>query len=114
MDRRHDRRGGVAIIVALSITVLLMFAALAIDFTFLVTARMRAQNAVDSAAHAGMVAFTRSEGDADYAVTVAESMLSLNGISEGTVEVGAYDFDADTFTDTPKHVAGQPLSANCQ
>jgi hypothetical protein len=99
MNRRHNRRGGVAIIVALSITVLLMFAALAIDFSFLVTARMRAQNAVDSAAHAGMVAFTRSEGDADYAITVAETMLSLNGISEGSVEIGAYDFDDDSFTD---------------
>jgi Flp pilus assembly protein TadG len=100
MVRQDNRAGGVAIIVALSITVLLMFAALAIDFTFLITARMRAQNAVDSAAHAGMVAFTRSEGDAEYAVKVAETMLSLNGISEGTVEVGAYDFDNDTFTDS--------------
>ena len=99
MVRKNNRMGGVAIIVALSVTVLLMFAALAIDFTFLITARMRAQNAVDSAAHAGMVAFTRSEGDAEYAVTVAETMLSLNGISDGTVEVGAYDFDSDSFSE---------------
>lgn len=88
-----------AVIVALSITVLLMFAALAIDFTYLVAERTRAQSTVDAATHAAMVAFTRSEGDGDYALRVAEAMLEEGGITEGDVALGVYDFDTDTFTE---------------
>lgn len=99
--RQHSRRGrqgSVAIIVALSITVLLMFAALAIDFTYLVAERTRAQSSVDAAAHGAMVAFTRSEGDGEYARRVALAMLAEGGMAESEVTLGVYDFDTDTFT----------------
>ncbi len=112
MTQPYRRRGGVAIIVALSITVLLMFAALAIDFTFLVTARMRAQTAVDAAAHAGMVALTRSDLDGDYATTVAQALLERNGVSVGDIELGAYDFDSDTFTTSTVEINAIRVSAD--
>jgi len=97
--RMSSRRGSVAVIVALSITVLLMFAALAIDFTYLVAERTRAQSSVDAAAHAAMVAFTRSEGDGEYALRVAEAMLVEGGIATGEVTLGVYDFDNNEFSE---------------
>jgi hypothetical protein len=75
-----------------------MFAALAIDFTYLVAERTRVQSSVDAAAHGAMVAFTRSEGDGEYAVRVAMAMLAEGGMVESEVTLGIYDFDNNSFT----------------
>lgn len=86
------------IIVALSIIVLLSFAALAIDFSYLMFARQRAQNAVDASAHAAMVAYTRTEGDDAFVRQVGEAMMERHGYDDVLVELGAYDFDTRAFS----------------
>ncbi len=95
--RRARRRGSVLIIVALSIVVLLTFAAMAIDFSYLMMARQRAQNAVDASSHAAMVAYTRTEGDDSYVLDVALGMMERHGYDDAVVELGAYDFDNRAF-----------------
>ena len=52
----------------------------------------------DAAAHGAMVAFTRSEGDGEYAQRVAMAMLAEGGMAESEITLGVYDFDTDTFT----------------
>lgn len=71
---------------------LLTFAALAIDFSYLMMARQRAQNAVDASSHAAMVAYTRTEGDDSYVLSVALGMMERHGYDDAVVELGAYDF----------------------
>mgnify|MGYP000586449754 FL=1 len=92
-----DRRGSILIIVAVSVVVLLTFAALAIDFTFLMYERQRAQNAVDSAAHAALVAYTAGEGDEVEMELLARAMLDRHGYEDALVEIGAYDFESRDF-----------------
>lgn len=92
-----DRRGSILIIVAVSVTVLLMFASLAIDFTYMMYERQRAQNAVDAAAHAALIAFTAGEGDEVEMESLARAILLKHGYEDALVEVGAYDFDSRDF-----------------
>ena len=95
--RSSPRRGSILIMVAVSLIVLLTFASLAIDFTFLMYERQRAQNAVDSAAHAALIAYTTGEGDAEEMELMARSMLQRHGYDDAMVEVGAYDFESRAF-----------------
>ena len=57
LSTRHHRRGSYAIMVALLMIVLLGFAALAIDLSYLRLARLQAQNAADAGAHAALTEF---------------------------------------------------------
>lgn len=94
----RSRRGSILVVVAVSLTVLLMFAALAIDFGYLMMERQRAQNAVDAAAHAALVAFATGTGDIAEADLVAHEMLRRHGFPAGEVRVGAYSYDDRDFS----------------
>jgi len=91
------RRGAILVIVAVCLIMMLTFASLAIDFTFMMFERQRAQNAVDSASHAALIAYTNGAGDADEMRLVAEAMMSRHGYEDAEVEVGAYEFDTRSF-----------------
>ncbi len=91
------RRGSILIIVAVSVTVLLTFASLAIDFTYLMYERQRAQNAVDSSSHAALLAYTTGEGDEVEMEELARAMMRRHGYEDAIVEIGAYDFDSRDF-----------------
>ncbi len=78
------RRGNFAIIVALVFTVLLTFAALAIDVSYIRMARLQAQNAADAGAHAGMVAL-RDSGDEDEARDIATAVAAQNLVAGKSV-----------------------------
>ena len=101
--RRH-RRGSYAIIVALLLIVLLGFAALAIDLSYLRLARLQAQNAADAGAHAALteLRITRSE---DSARARAAQIVNLNYIAGDLavldpatdVVFGGWDFPSHSF-----------------
>jgi hypothetical protein len=76
---------------------MLTFASLAIDFTFMMFERQRAQNAVDSSSHAALIAYTTGAGDAEEMETVALAMMDRHGYDDAIVEVGAYEFDTRSF-----------------
>jgi len=104
LKHRRHRRGSYAIIVALLLIVLLGFAALAIDLSYLRLARMQAQNAADAGAHAALteLRMTRSE---DAARARAAQIVNLNSIAgdlavlepESDVVFGGWDFPSRTF-----------------
>ena len=103
LNRQH-RRGSYAIMVALLLIVLLGFAALAIDLSYIRLARLQAQNAADAGAHAALTEFrmTRSE---DAARSRAVQIVNLNRIAgdlavlepETDVIFGGWDFPSHTF-----------------
>ncbi len=95
---RRAQRGATVLIVALMLTTLLTFVSMAVDFTYLIMQRQRAQNAADAAAHAGMIVFTREAGDVDRVEATARAMLDRNGFPDGEVEIGAYDFDTYSYS----------------
>jgi Putative Flp pilus-assembly TadE/G-like len=77
-DRGGSERGSVAITVALSLTMLLAFAALVVDVGLSWAARTSAQTAADSAALAG--ASRLLEAGPAEALTTVEAFLSNNGV----------------------------------
>jgi hypothetical protein len=77
-DRGGSERGSVAITVALSLTMLLAFAALVVDVGLNWAARTSAQTAADSAALAG--ASRLLEAGPAAALTTVEAFLSNNGV----------------------------------
>jgi hypothetical protein len=77
-DRGGSERGSVAITVALSLTLLLAFAALVVDVGLNWAARTSAQTAADSAALAG--ASRLLEAGPAPALTTVEAFLSNNGV----------------------------------
>ncbi|MCP4809422.1 MAG: TadE/TadG family protein [Proteobacteria bacterium] len=99
------RRGNFAIIVALVFTVLLTFAALAIDVSYIRMARLQAQNAADAGAHAGMVAL-RDSGDEDEARDIATAVAAQNLVAGKSVTLeddnivfGEWDFYEREFSE---------------
>ena len=103
-SRVHPRRGSYAILVALLLTVLLGFAALAIDLSYLRLARMQAQNAADAGAHAALMELRKSR-DEDVARERATQIVNMNVIAgdQAVIEpgedvvFGGWDFPSHTF-----------------
>jgi len=85
---RDDEQGAVAVLVALSMTVLLGFAAFAVDFGMLSSVKQSLQNAADAAALAG--AAELADGANASAVQLAvRSYADKNGVAEGDSSVTA-------------------------
>lgn len=108
---RLRRRGSVIPLLAVSITVLFGFVALAIDLGMIILSRAAAQNAADTAALTGArtldnrvpIGYTsdtydnnREEADAQArASVVVNSSLNLNTLTATSVKIGIYDYDPD-------------------
>jgi len=98
------RSGNYAVVVAIVLTVLLSFTALAVDISYMRLAALQAQNAADAGAHAALVAFRRTT-DEDEARNVALEVMSQNVITGTAVSVdstadivfGGWDYDTSTF-----------------
>lgn len=104
LRRNPDRRGNFAVIFTALITVLLSFAALAIDVSYIRNCRMQLTNAVDAAAHAALLEYRRSSSEG-AAVLVAQSVAASNKVGGKPVTVdpadvvfGSWDYDTRTFS----------------
>jgi Flp pilus assembly protein TadG len=93
------------------LVVLLGFAALAIDMTYLRLTRLQAQNAADAGAHAALVELRRSR-DESIARVRAVSVVNMNVVAGEAAEVdpvrdvvfGGWDFGAKFFDPTADFV----------
>ena len=102
--RLHPRRGSYAILVALLLIVLLGFAALAVDLSYLRLARMQAQNAADAGAHAALMELRKSR-DEEVARDRATQIVNMNFIAGDRAVIepgedvvfGGWDFPSHTF-----------------
>ena len=109
--RIQPRRGSYAILVALLLIVMLGFAALAIDLSYLRLARMQAQNAADAGAHAALMELRKTR-DQETARIRAAQLVNMNFIAgdqaviePGTdVVFGGWDFPSHTFDPSADYV----------
>lgn len=100
----RSRRGSYAILVALLLIVMLGFAALAVDISYLRLSRLQAQNAADAGVHAALTELKRSR-DQDVARSRAAEIVNLNHIAgdqavidpASDVVFGGWDFPSHTF-----------------
>jgi len=107
-DRRGDRGAGL-VHVAVALTGLLAFSALTIDLGVVWVARGQVQNAVDAAAHAGIVSIAYvSPTDTDMAASAAQAMAQQHSVWGETIPPAAV---TTTVGECP---AGSPaLSGDC-
>jgi hypothetical protein len=98
----RERRGVIAVFIALCLVVILCFGALAVDIGYLTRVQSQLRNAVDAAALAGAGAM--SDGEEAAVATVRESFArnlvagrNLNE-AEYLVELGEWDPDGQDFT----------------
>ncbi len=84
MSRRYrrlgSRRGSYAVMLAVSLLVMIAFAALAIDISWLRFSQFQAQNAADAGAHAALVEL-RSSFDTDRARAMADALIRANAVA---------------------------------
>lgn len=104
MTRR--RRGGIVIIVALSLTVLTGFLAVVFDIGYARLMRTRMDMALEAAAHAAAKELDGTDDGVDRATSAAQLMAernSVNGhtltLSSGDIHFGAWDEASRDFTD---------------
>ena len=84
-SQRRQRGGNYAIVLALCFTVLMSFAALAVDGAWIRQARQMAQNAADASAHAATVELRRSGSTTD-AMSAARAVAALNVVGKTTID----------------------------
>lgn len=104
--RVHRRRSGnVAIIMAFSMTAIMLFAAMAIDVSYLRTTQFELQNAADAAAHAALadMRLGMSQSEATERALQLGALNSAAGsgvdIDRSDVLFGQWDYSTSTFID---------------
>jgi hypothetical protein len=110
--KRNGERGAIAILMFVLLTVVLGFAALGFDLSYVRLARQEMQNATDAATHAAMV-MLQTTNDVAAAKAIALSVAHQNTVmgqpmtlKDTDIVFGAYDFNTKAF------VAGsQPYTA---
>lgn len=96
----RSEEGGVLVLMAVILVVLLGLAALAVDLGLLFTGRSEAQRAADAGAHAGAGVFLVAPGDGDLAREQARTYAEGNQVRWATLEV--LDQDIDVILDSQK------------
>jgi Flp pilus assembly protein TadG len=101
MRRRKDRRGATLVFVALSMTVVLGFAAFGVDLSQMGAYRSELQRAADAGAHAGAIQLTKTRYDS--AAAIATSFATSNAVfgkppTVDLVEYGTWNNATGTFT----------------
>ena len=105
------RRGNYAILIGVSFTTFLGFAAVAIDSSYVTLAFIQAQAAADAGAHAAMVEM-RTGGDVESAQQIAELIVNENNLMGAAALVdidqdvlfGGWDYDTREFDESASFV----------
>jgi Flp pilus assembly protein TadG len=115
MITKASEKGQALILITLAAVGLFSFAALAIDGTRVFSEKRHAQNAADTSALAGALAYTRADDDDDFdavITTAAESRATSNGFDDGaTNDVTVVITDAPS-ADCPANTDGKEITVN--
>lgn len=100
-NRRASRRGNYLMTLSAFMPILIGFAALSVDISYITMSHTQAQNVADAAAHAAFVSY-RATGDTAIGDAAAEFVVSKNTVGNTPatldgVEYGEWDFDTYTF-----------------
>jgi Flp pilus assembly protein TadG len=102
--RRNHERGAIAVLMALTLTLFMGFAALGFDLSYVRLARLEMKNATDAAAHAAMVSLSISGNTStasDMAITIAHLNTVLGKpmkLTSADITFGTYNFNTKVFT----------------
>ncbi|HET6282873.1 MAG TPA: pilus assembly protein TadG-related protein [Polyangia bacterium] len=83
--RRSPERGAMVVVMAITLAVVMGFAALAFDLAYVRLARMQMQNATDAAAHAAMHKYRMKQPDQTAAVATAKAVAAANTVLGNSV-----------------------------
>jgi Flp pilus assembly protein TadG len=112
-DRRNDlrrperssERGAIAVLAAILLTLVMGFAALGFDLSYVRLARFEMKNATDAAAHAAMMVMRETNKDALQAKAAAISIAAKNTVlghpvtlDDSDIVFGIWDYDTSAFT----------------
>jgi Flp pilus assembly protein TadG len=101
MRRGKNRRGATLVLVALSMTVLLGFAAFGVDLSQMGAYRSELQRAADAGAHAGAIQLTKTRYDSAAAIASAFATSNVvfgRAATVDSVEYGTWNNATGTFT----------------
>jgi len=101
MPQRRDRRGATLVLVALSMTVVLGFAAFAADLSQMAAYRSELQRAADAGAHAGAIQLTKTNYDSAAAIATSYAAANLvfgRAPIVDAIEYGSWNNATSTFT----------------
>jgi hypothetical protein len=101
MPQRRDRRGATLVLVALSMTVVLGFAAFAADLSQMAAYRSELQRAADAGAHAGAIQLTKTNYDSAAAIATSYAAANLvfgRAPIVDAIEYGSWNNVTSTFT----------------
>ena len=102
MPHLSPRKASTVVIVAIVLTVLVGFAALAVDFSYQRVVQLQAQNAADAAAYGAMVALRDSQDEGE-AFAIGEAIGARHTVggypADVTVSIGTWDFDNDSWSE---------------
>jgi uncharacterized membrane protein len=101
MRRGKNRRGATLVLVALSMTVVLGFTAMAVDLSQMGAYRSELQRAADAGAHAGAIQLTKTRYDSAAAIAISFSTSNLvfgSAPVVDLVEYGTWNNATATFT----------------
>ena len=107
-----DRRGTIVILFAISLTVVLGFAALVVDLGYQRMVATQLQHAADAVSHGAAQQLDGTQAGMDAALVVAHTLAAANNANghevqlednasntaDGGIVFGIYDFDLGTFT----------------
>src|SRR3954469_21108041 len=101
MRGRKNRKGATLVLVALAMTVMLGFGAMAIDLSQMGAYRSELQRAADAGAHAGAIQLTKTRYDS--AAAIATTFSTANEVFGSApivdlVEYGTWNNASGTFT----------------
>ena len=101
---RTNERGAIAVLMMLVLTVVMGFAAMGFDLSYVRLARFEMKNATDAAAHAAMHVLYATNGNTTQARAAAETVAGKNTVlgytvtlSDSDVSFGTWDYDTSTF-----------------
>lgn len=85
---RQDRHGSVAILAAISMTVTVGVASLALDFGMAYAQKAKLQKVADSAAMAGAIAYVKTQSTAAVTATI-QDLVAANGLQTSVIQSAA-------------------------
>jgi Flp pilus assembly protein TadG len=101
---RSSERGAIAVLAAIVLTLVMGFAALGFDLSYVRLARFEMKNATDAAAHAAMMVM-RETKDSTQAKAAAISVAAKNTVlgnavtlADADIVFGIWDYDTSSFT----------------
>ena len=107
---RQDRHGSVAILAAISMTVTVGVASLALDFGMAYAQKAKLQKVADSAAMAGAIAYVKTQSTAAVTATI-QDLVAANGLQTSVIQSAATGYMSSSPKNASNHAVQVTLAS---